>query len=488
MTDRFDRRHVLLGMGAGAAGLVLSTRLGRARTRREPTETLAERLRIASYDESFGVARQAIAAGVDRTTFLGAVFLAGLREIRPRPHGILHVVMMVESIFRLGDAQSEREAWLPALFNLHDLKRAQTRDIDEFDDWSMPARPTVKRASADPARREFLAAMEAWDAERADRAVLALLPHCDREQMFELLWLLGARCVSFIGHKMIYVSQVERALARIGWKHAEPALRSMVRTLLVQKDVELFARSREVARQLPDGWLEGKPDPAASDRLVEVLKNSTPAEAQDVVVQALRDGLATTSVFDALRLLASEVFHRRPGRRAVAGRGALLPVHALTVLNAFLHAWRSTRHDATRRILTVQAVGAVCSMPGVLGRIVGLSMDGPGLGSLEGGAPPGDLDDVFESGDPRAVSAFLEARPEAVPAYLGRLRRTFSRTALEHHQHKYAVAMIEEAASIDPRWRTRILAPAIEYLAHPQDEETEVYRRSSRVLDRSGRW
>ena len=44
-----------------------------------------------------------------------------------------------------------------------------------------------------------------------------------------------------------------------------------------------------------------------------------------------------------------------------------------------------------------------------------------------------------------------------------------------------------EAAPVDPFWRTRILAPAIEYLAHPDDDETPVYRRSARILEESRR-
>ena len=72
------------------------------------------RFRDTPRGEVFGVAAEAIAAGTNATDFLAAVFLAGVTDVRPRPHGILHCVMMVESSFQLAERTRDREAWLPA--------------------------------------------------------------------------------------------------------------------------------------------------------------------------------------------------------------------------------------------------------------------------------------------------------------------------------------------------------------------------------------
>lgn len=66
------------------------------------------------------------------------------------------------------------------------------------------------------------------------------------------------------------------------------------------------------------------------------------------------------------------------------------------------------------------------------------------------------------------------------------IRSSQFRTGQEHHQHKYAAAVQEEGRLVHPRWAARILAPAVDYLAHPSDSETEVYHRSVHALRMTG--
>ena len=201
---------------------------------------------------------------------LGAVFLAGVRDIRPwHVGGKLHAVMMVESTFQIASAQSERDAWLAALWNLDDFKRSQARDARDGD-WRLSPRPPVTASSESAARREFLAAMEAWDPERADRAIVGLLPFHDRPSLFELLWPLAARSFVNIGHKMIHVSQVYRALEMLDGAHREPVLRSMVHGLLGGEPgatTAPFDRNRKLLTGLPRDWEDGRVEPDASGEL-----------------------------------------------------------------------------------------------------------------------------------------------------------------------------------------------------------------------------
>ena len=492
--SRLDRREALRRMGLGAAGLMAAGLPASAVTPSNDLLDLSERLRLASDRDAFAVAARAIRAGADRTTLLGAIFLCGLREIRPRPHGILHTVMVVESSFRLAELAEPGDEWLPVLWNLDDLKRSMARDRIEDGDWVLPARPSPRAKSERAARREFLAAMEGWDAGRADRALVDLLPHHRQETFFEILWPLLLRCSAFIGHKMIYGTQVERVLRRIGWAHAEPALRSLVMTVLVDRQTGAFERSEELARRLPEGWPRGRAVPGKSEELLRELRVATPTAAQDRVVQALGDGLGPGTVWDALRLFGSEVFLRRPGRSASTGRSALLPVHALTVMNAFGHAWASTTLDRTRRLLILQAAAWLASIRDDLVGIVGLSMKGAGieaLGLSDGEAASGvegdeGLAPALKDASPAAVRRRLDRNPSDAAPYLAHLRRAVFRTAQEAHQLKYAAAMAEESRRVDPRWTSRILAPGVDYLANPQDAETDVYRRSRQTLREAG--
>lgn len=107
--------------------------------------------------------------------------------------------------------------------------------------------------------------------------------------------------------------------------------------------------------------------------------------------------------------------------------------------------------------MILQAAAWLAALRDDLGRIVGLSTDGPRLDELE-----------LPSVDFRV------------------LRRSLFRTASEHHQHKYAAAIAEEASLMHPRWAARMGATAGEYLANPAEGETEVYRRSMAALKRAG--
>ena len=117
------------------------------------------------------------------------------------------------------------------LWTIEDFKRSQARDVREEGDWKLPPRPDVSFDGERAARRELHAAMNAWDAERADRAIVGLMAYHDRASLFELLWPYGQRCYVDIGHKVIFVANGWRTLRTMGWQHAEPVLRSLAYAL-----------------------------------------------------------------------------------------------------------------------------------------------------------------------------------------------------------------------------------------------------------------
>jgi hypothetical protein len=212
------RRRALGALAASAATVLARPRWSAAAPRgTRDLEALAERVRVTPRDGIFALGSELIRSGVDAETLLGAIFLCGVREIRPRPHGILHSVMMVGSCFQLAAEAPATDAWLHALWNLDSLKGSMAEDDRDWGAWSLPPPRPARIADREAARRELVAAMEAWDAPRADAAVSALVPWCDHATLFETLWPLLARCYAFIGHKIIYSMQVERVLRRIGW-------------------------------------------------------------------------------------------------------------------------------------------------------------------------------------------------------------------------------------------------------------------------------
>jgi hypothetical protein len=492
VATHLTRRQALLALGglgvlAGSRPLLaLAPRA--AGSPGNPITELAAALRTADRDRAFGLAAEAIAGGASIGTVLGAVLRVGVEDIRPRPHGILHTAMMVHSTFALAESASEEEAWLAVLWNLDDLKTAQQGDREQSGDWSMPPRPDVRSADAAAARREFQAAMEAWDAERADRAVVALRPHVDQDALFETLWPFAARCRAFIGHKIIYAAQLDRALARLPASEAEPAARSLVQALLVDRDTEAWDANvdRVGGLALPD--VPGARDPDRALDLYRALRGAKAADATTTTLDALGDGVPADDLWEALRLVASEIFHRRSGRRSRDGRDALLPVHALTMVNAMGHAARRTTDPRLARQCLLQAAGWLPRMRDWLSDAVDLRPADPPLTRLgqELDESPPDLETTLASGAPDLVAAHLGQGTTDLPRYGARLRTSLLRTAREHHQHKYMVAMLEEGALAHPELRPLVLAPAVDYLANPADDVTELHERSLRTLKQAG--
>ena len=486
------RRDILKWLGFGALGVCVSRRYSPLAGETAPVRTvdledledLAARIRKTPRTDVLDLATKARQAGADPATLLGAVFLAGLTDIRPwHVGGKLHAVMMVESTFQLIEGRSDRDAWLAMLWNLDDFKRSQARDIEDSEgDWVLPPRPEVTASTESAARGEFLAAMKDWDHERADRAIVALLPFHTRESLFELLWPLAARSFVNIGHKMIYAAQIERTLQRVDWKYAEPALRSLVMALLFQPSgrmTDAYSQSQEVIGSIPNGWLGAIERPERSAELLRVLRSTDRTKAQDLVVSAFRTGLGPNTVWDALRLRSAEVFSHRassdPRRRE-----ALLPVHAVTVTNAFGHAWRISRSDPTKRLMMLQAAAWLDDLHAWLDEndcIADTTLALDKLAADEAGVPE-TIDALLEQPSDARAYDLLRRQPQRAAPLVARLQRNLLYTAVEHHQHKYAAAFAEEATWADPRWAPLILAPALPYMPASAEPATDFTRRA----------
>jgi hypothetical protein len=495
-----NRRQLLRGLGGGAVGALLSPGLVRAWPAAAPpghlgeltqVKALAERVRRASREGAFDVAVSAIEAGATPATLIGAAFLTGIQEIRPRSvGGKLHAVMMVESAFQLIEKVSPQEAWLAALWTLDDCKRSQDRDVRESGDWTLPPRPKVAFSSAAHARRELLAALESWDADRADRALVGLLAFgasaASLGDLFEILRPVAARSYTDIGHKIIFCTQVERALARLGAEHREPALRSLVNGLLYEdrrgRRTEAYDRAQSLVKKFPAEWMRGKESPGESLGLLRRLRGTTSAQAQALVVSAFQAGLGPATVWDGLRLYAAEIFFRR--NPSSTRRHA--PVHPVTEINAFHYAGRTTRVEETRRLMILQGAGW---LPLLREDLIGLH--GPmteegidALGVTQEAPPP--VEALFEEPSPAATRARLDLDPAAAGAYRAGLRSFLMTRANQNHQYKFLAAVEEESALIHPRWASRMLAPAVTYLPTARDPETETLRRSLHALERAG--
>ena len=125
--------------------------LFRFRPEIEPLVALIER---TPREKCAEMAVEQLRRGVSYRQFLAALFLAGLRNVNPRPPGFaLHCVFIIHSAHLLGLEAPPDARLLPLFFALDDFKKAQDRDAKAAaGDYTMYALtgslPTPEKAAA----------------------------------------------------------------------------------------------------------------------------------------------------------------------------------------------------------------------------------------------------------------------------------------------------------------------------------------------------
>ncbi len=410
-----------------------------------------------------------IRRGTSYREVLAALQLAGVRNIQPRPVGFkFHAVLVVNSAHLASLASPEADRWLPILWAVDQFKSSQAADIREGD-WTLAPVDEAALPSATRAKAALIAALESWDEPAADTAIAALARTAGAHEIFELLARYAARDFREIGHKEIYVANSFRTLEAIGWHHAEPILRSLVYALLDRdgakenpSQADLPAdrpgrRNLEALAKIKPGWLEGRPDPAATTRLLHALRTASPGDASDLAIDSLNRGASPGSLFAALFQASAELMVRAPG---------ILPLHATTYTNATWYSFTHCRDEDTRKFLLLQNAA-------FLPLFRRQTNSGPEIDRLEPAAPPAApenaLAEIFTTIDrdrlaaARHILAHL-AQAGDPAAFAHATRRLIFLKGDNSHDYKYTAAVLEDYHHLPPATRDRCLAATAFYL------------------------
>ena len=423
---------------------------------------------------------------------LGGLLLAGVRNVQPRPSvGFkFHAVLVVNSAHLASVASPDRERWLPIFWALDEFKASQARDVREGN-WTMAPVDEAKVPPANKARSAFIRAMDRWDVEAADVAVAALARSAPANQVFELFVRYGARDFRSIGHKAIFVANSFRTLQVIGWRHAEPVLRSLAYALLnhngqpnpAESDLDADRPWREngaLVEQFPKGWRAGKLDRDASGEIITSLREASPAEASALVVELLGRGISAQSVYDGLLVGSGELLMRQPG---------IIALHAMTTSNALRYAFNTSGDEDTRRRLLLQNASFLPmfrdAMPG-RGKVGDAEVD-----TLEGltveGSDAEIVDAVFQDvgRDRHAAAGKLLGQLDAgldPKLVLDTARRYVFLKGNNSHDYKFSSAVLEDFYQVSPAWRNRFLAASLFNLRGAKDRDNALVGRARTAL------
>lgn len=427
--------------------------------------------------------------GLSYRDLMAGLFLAGIRNIKPHPVGFkFHAVMVINSAHLLGQTASTSDRLLPMLWALDTFKNSQAQDIKEGD-WTLGKVDEARLPKPDKARAEFIRAMEAWDADAADTAVAALARTSGAAETMEPIWRMAVRDQRNIGHKPIFAAQSWRTLQAIGWQHAEPVLRSLAFGLL-----DLHGDSRHVAvgpyeanlenaGKVRDDWQTGKPDPSATRSLLEVMRQATPEAASAEAVKLLNQGVAASSLWDAVVLSGSETLMRSPG---------ILAIHAVTSANALHYIYGASGDDITRRLALLQAVGW---QPLFRARIK--PKEGPTIDDLsplkvdisKNDEAVGEIFETINKDDPQGrlkaagkTFAYLEQGGSSDLVFAAARRMIFHK-GRDSHDYKFGAAAWEECElASDPKWHAPLAAAMMFNLPGAKTEDSPLMIRAREAV------
>src|SRR5262249_14297266 len=295
--------------------------------------------------------------GLPYRRFLAAVFFAGVR--RHRSH---HDVYKIHSVHQVSlDARPE-ERLLPLFWALHGYKKHQEDFPNPLLTELRGPLPTPEKAGA-----ELAEAMERFDADRAEQALVVLARNQGARQTMEQLWVYGLRNLGAGGHAAILVANCFRALETVGWQEAEQTLRFVVRDiyqLSAEKPDQYWlsntARPDRHLDKLPPTWAAGKGDAAATRELFALLREGKVEPACDLAVKQLLRGVGAQALWDASHLATAELMVRHKSGWGLASR----PLHSNTSTNALHYAFRTCTTTRTRFLALLQAVAWAAARTG----------------------------------------------------------------------------------------------------------------------------
>jgi hypothetical protein len=359
-----------------------------------------------------------------------------------------------------------------------------------------------KLPSPRKARALFLDAADKWNGEAAELAMTQLVRYSGAAEVFDLVAARGASNFLGLGHDAIFLANGWRTLQCIGWQHAEPVLRSLSRAILrhdnnpptqelARNHYAVWQRNRELAAELPESWAEGKPSSEATTDLLAIMRQATPADASRKVFELLKGGVAPQSIWDAVFVGVAELLMRWPGPPD-KWPGGVLPLHAVTSLNAVYYAFTSSGQDETRRLLLLQS-GAIVPFFLESGR-----RRAGGVKPAEGRLDQLEPEPLKAGGAEAAGEIFADAsrnRTLAVRKALTYLNDSTRAQQLvdaarllvflkgsDAHDYKFSSAIFEDYERVSPAWRQRYLASSLYILRGSGDKDNRLVERTRAAL------
>ena len=433
-----------------------------------------------------------IRTGLRYEDLLAALCLAAVRNVQPYPDvGYkYHSVMVLRSIQLATEQLPSADKWLPIVWATDYFKDTQAQER-AASGWRLPARPTASVGNREAARRALVTALDSWDRDAADAAIVRYAQATHVDESFSVLFAYGARDLRAIGHKAITVSNAHSLVALLGSVNAEPILRSTVAALQnseggpdparhnLQPD-RPWRQNQKHLREIPQSWKHGRDDPGARRELRAALYHVSEDAAGAVVVELLRQGISPEAIWRVLFDTAAELLVRQP---------SIVLVHAQTTANALHYAYRVCRDEQTQQLMLLQCAAFIAMFRTLvnatqpdfsLDALQPLRLDTTGVDQIAEIFT--DVSAGHRLQAARKCLGYLQNGGDA-DAVIATARQYLICNAEEPHDYKFSEAVFDNYLHLaDSAWRSRFLSAGMAYFKGPPRRPSPVVEEMIELL------
>ena len=414
-----------------------------------------------------------IRTGLRYEDLLAALCLAAVRNVQPYPDvGYkYHSVMVLRSIHLASEQLPPPDKWLPIGWAADYFKDTQAQER-AASGWRLPTRPTAWVGNREAARRALITALDNWDRDAADAAIVNYAQAVHPDEIFSILFDFGARDLRAIGHKAITVSNAHSLVGVLGGVHVTPLLRSTVAALQNSEGGPNPARynlepdrpwreNQRRSREIPQSWKHGRDDSGARRELRGALYQVSEEAAGTVVVELLKHGISPEAIWQVLLNTASELLMHEP---------SIVLLHAQTTANALHYAYRVCSDEQTQQLMLLQCAAFIA----MFRTLVNASQQDFSLDALQplplDGTSVDAITEIFAEASSgqrlRAARKCLDYLRNGgdADAIIATARRNLMYNAEEPHDYKFSEAVFDSYSQFgDSAWRSRFLSAGMAY-------------------------
>lgn len=400
--------------------------------------------RMLDVGDTFPILREELMRGTSTDLLYDAALTAWSRVIYESVD--MHAALVVHAARLLSSRVSQGEALVP-LFRAW-VQKGGAEVVWPLNESDVP--------TAEDAPVALLDALEAWDTERAEGAMLALYAAGGREAVVEPIARYGQRNHVWVGHDAIWAAHAIRALDSVGWGCAPHVLRSLARAFTVGPEgasTGAFEANLQRLGEVPTDWRVGVDDPLVVPALLDVFRVADSEGCVDEVLRRLADGVSARTLWTALAVTAVD--------QAIRWQEDSFAVHELDTINALRNLQSLTRDPDTEILALLQAAAwrpeFRVKVDGRAPRVE------EGIDALvRSSTPEAELPPIFEAiasdrvEAARRLASYLDQGDvvDVISAWPDVVVRYASEDA---HHYKFHIALIEEAEASLPEWRDTLM-------------------------------